>query len=543
MNTLTRAFAIVAIALLGACATSGGEKGALSDARECLDMVAGGLRPLATERDQRFNGKVGLDVATCRGSDKAAAFRKTPYVDWANYWATGDAATLYPGTSAVGGHLSANGRGVDGALLDLEYQRMELIKFNLFDNNGTFIDYVLGRNGVAGPALKTWDAMRLPKSAPEYNAVGGDGPQLCSGELIRFRNIDGVCNDLRNPLLGSTGTPFARNVEFESTYPDLGSNELARNRHGDRLALLKPDPQLISRKLFTREQSQPGKCNAGEGLPGNSVAAQCDYKKAPFFNVLAAFWIQFMTHDWFSHLEEGHNDSAMMPVGCTTGADGKPLSAAQVKALGCRPGDRIDRGYVAEAGAPPTFAANGRQQLARAYKTHANNVTGWWDASQIYGYDAASRSRVKRDPADPAKLLLRPGTYPGAGEALGELPLLGPNDAMNPQWAGQSAVAFPDNWTIGIGFYHTVFAREHNAFVDAFRAQAQATPDADSGLRNPVRPDDVIRYRDVSANELFEVGRLIVAAEIAKVHTIEWTPQLLYDEPLYLGMNANWSGL
>ena len=35
----------------------------------------------------------------------------------------------------------------------------------------------------------------------------------------------------------------------------------------------------------------------------------------------------------------------------------------------------------------------------------------------------------------------------------------------------------------------------------------------------------------------------MVAAEIAKIHTIEWTTQLLYDEPLYAGMNANWSGL
>ena len=52
-----------------------------------------------------------------------------------------------------------------------------------------------------------------------------------------------------------------------------------------------------------------------------------------------------------------------------------------------------------------------------------------------------------------------------------------------------------------------------------------------------------MRYRDVSANELFELGRLVVAAEIAKIHTIEWTPQLLYDEPLFRGMNSNWSGL
>jgi hypothetical protein len=36
---------------------------------------------------------------------------------------------------------------------------------------------------------------------------------------------------------------------------------------------------------------------------------------------------------------------------------------------------------------------------------------------------------------------------------------------------------------------------------------------------------------------------LVVAAEIAKIHTIEWTTQLLYNEPVYLAMNANWSGL
>src|SRR5207302_3735001 len=107
----------------------------------------------------------------------------------------------------------------------------------------------------------------------------------------------------------------------------------------------------------------------------------------------------------------------------------------------------------------------------------------------------------------------------------------------------QEATAFPDNWSIGMSFYHNLFAREHNLFVDAFRKQAVATPDDDSGLRNPLKPDQIIRYRDVTADELFEAARLVVAAEIAKIHTTEWTPQLLYDEPLYRGMNANWSGL
>ena len=49
--------------------------------------------------------------------------------------------------------------------------------------------------------------------------------------------------------------------------------------------------------------------------------------------------------------------------------------------------------------------------------------------------------------------------------------------------------------------------------------------------------------RDVTNNELFEITRLVLSAEIAKIHTIEWTTQMLYNEPLYLAMNANWSGL
>jgi hypothetical protein len=517
-----------------------------SDVQACAEMVAGGLRPIASEADQRFNGKVGEAVARCRGGDKAVAFRGTPFVDWSNYHATADASSLQPGATSVGNHLGPDGRGIDGALLDLEYQRMELVKFNLFDNNGTYADFKNGRDGVPGPALKTWPAMRLPPGSPAYEAVGGAGPQLCKGELIRFRNLDGTCNDLRNPLMGSTGTTFARNVSFDATYPDLGSNELARNRHGDRLGLLRPDPQVISRKLFTRAQSDPASCNAGEGLPGYSAQANCDYQKAPFFNVLAAFWIQFMTHDWFSHLEEGHNQPVWMPVGCATertGAGDKPLTPGQIAALGCRPDDRIDKGYIAKDDAPPRFVGSGGEQLARAYKTHPNNNTGWWDASQLYGYDATSRKRVKRDPADSAKMLLVPGIHAGAGERQGDLPVFAPGDPINPQWAGQSAVASPDNWTIGMAFYHTIFAREHNAFVDAFRARTRATPDADSGVRNPATPERVIRYRDVSNDELFEMGRLVVAAEIAKIHTIEWTPQLLYDEPLYLGMNSNWSGL
>jgi hypothetical protein len=515
---------------------SGGQDARKEEAAElkaCAEMTLAGFRKIADTRGQRFQGKVAEATALCRGGQKTLQFRLTPWVDWSQYWGTGDTASL------PSGYLSKKGpafRGVSGALLDLEYQRIELIKFNLFDNNGTYKSFVTGRDNVGGPALKVWPEMRLPKSNEKYQAVGGDGQQICTGELIRGRTLSGICNDIRNPLMGSTGTPFARNVEFDTTFPDQGQNELTKNRHGDRIGLMKPDPQVISRKLFTRPQSDSNGCNDGFGLPNNSADANCDYQKAPFFNVLAAYWIQFMTHDWFSHMEEGHNASEYVDVGCKTQLVNNvetPLTPEEVQKLGCRPGDRVDKTYVALDSVPEKFSSNSHGYLTRAPKTFSNNNTAWWDASQIYGYDETSRKRVKRDPKDPAKLLLESGY----------LPTLQPGDPMQPQWAGQEAAAFPDNWTIGISFYHNLFTREHNAFVEAFRAEALKKPNEDSGLRNPSDPKRVIRNKDVSSDELFEAARLVVSAMIAKIHTIEWTPQLLYNEPLYKGMNANWNGL
>ncbi len=509
--------------------------------RGCRQLAVSGFRPIADNRADRFLGKVKEFTALCRGGERAVAQRGTPWVDWSNYWGAGDSTSR--SSSPLFGHLSRNGRGLDGALLDLEYQRIEMIKFNLFDNN-TYQDYVSGLGTIHGRSVKVWPAMRLPPSDPHYKDVGGGGPQVCSGELIRHRTLSGICNDIKNPLMGSTNTLFARNVPFDETFPLLGANPLVRNRHGDRIGLLRPDPQVISRELFTRQQSAPERCQAGTN---SGPDAHCDYIKAPFFNVIAAFWIQFMTHDWFSHLDEGQNDPATMEVGCKTTRDGdsvRDLTPAEVTALGCRPGDRMDKAIIAQNTPAPTFEHNGQAYLARAPETTRNTNTAWWDASQIYGYSDRSAHRVKRDPGDSAKLLMVriPGDT-AEGDRQGYLPTFAAGDPINPQWAGQESVAFPDNWSIGLSFLHNVFAREHNQFVDEFRRRTAADPDGDSGLRDPAHPELVSRNRDVTPEQLYQAARLVVAAEIAKIHTIEWTTQLLYDEPLYTAMNANWFGL
>ncbi len=526
---ISLAFAAVFLAAgLSACTDSPKDELAA-----CARMAKQGLREIADKREDRFLGKVQEETALCRGGKKATNYRHTPWVDWSNYWATGDASSKKEGSEAktlIGEHVKPNGRGIDGSLMDLEYQRIELIKFNLFDNY-TYESFIKGIGGKPGSTLKLWNEMRLDPGEEYYQQVGGSGPQLCSGELIRFRTLTGICNDIYNPKMGASGTLFTRNAEFEATFPRLQKTELAIARHSDaehgpRLGLLKPDPQVISRMLFTREQSRPESCNEGRGNQADPDKSHCDYLKAPFFNVLAAFWIQFMTHDWFSHMQEGRNTPGLVTVGCDQ----------EAQRMGCRPDDRREAVLVAAEDDSATFTHDGQTYARRAYKTTQNTITAWWDASQIYGYDKTSVKRVIRDRNDPARLW-QPGGY---------LPLFSectPDCPIQPQWQGQEVAAFPDNWNIGLSFYHNLFVREHNTVVDAFRRLQRDTPNKDSGLRNPGQPQKVITYIEASDEEIFQVARMVIAAEMAKIHTIEWTTQLLYDEPLFLGMNSNWYGL
>ena len=207
--------------------------------------------------------------------------------------------------------------------------------------------------------------------------------------------------------------PFARNVEFETTFPDLGQTTLTKNRHGGRLGLLTPDPQVISRKLFTRAQSNPAACNAGFGLPDNSPDANCDYQKAPFFNVLAAYWIQFMTHDWFSHMEEGHNAPEIYGGWLQERAGEQRRDAADAGTgannLGCRPDDRVDKTYVLQDSPPEQVFQRRARTISRARQKPSATTTRHGGTLRRYmAIDETSRRRVKRDPKDPAKMLLEP---------------------------------------------------------------------------------------------------------------------------------------
>ena len=86
---------------------------------------------------------------------------------------------------------------------------------------------------------------------------------------------------------------------------------------------------------------------------------------------------------------------------------------------------------------------------------------------------------------------------------------------------GVEDTGFVRNWWVGLSMLHTLFVREDNAICEHLK-------------KNYPQWNDV---------RLFNVARLINAAVIAKIHTIEWTPALLPQQTANTALNANWYGL
>jgi hypothetical protein len=76
-------------------------------------------------------------------------------------------------------------------------------------------------------------------------------------------------------------------------------------------------------------------------------------------------------------------------------------------------------------------------------------------------------------------------------------------------------------WWTGLGMLVTLFVREHNAVCDRLAAE----------------------YPYWDDEELFQRARLVVAALLAKIHTVEWTPAIISHPTTVVALRANWYGL
>jgi Animal haem peroxidase len=258
------------------------------------------------------------------------------------------------------------------------------------------------------------------------------------------RTVDGSYNDLGKPSMGSVGTRFGRNVPIPRTYPEEPPD------------LLDPSPRLVSRELLTRETF----------IPVTSV------------NVLAAAWLQFEVHDWFSHEPDEDAQQIDIPLADDDEWEKPPMLV--------KPTLR-DTSGGGGADTPATFA------------THDSH---WWDGSQIYGKDEAFASRARAH--EDGKLRIEPDGLPPA-DLVTEEDLEG----------------VAGNFWVGLGLLHTLFMLEHNAICDALRRE----------------------HPDWTDDKLYNKARLVNAALMAKIHTVEWTPAIIAHPTTIRGMNANWYGL
>jgi Animal haem peroxidase len=280
-------------------------------------------------------------------------------------------------------------------------------------------------------------------------------PGKCPPEDLVTRRSDGKYNDLDYPEMGAAGERFGRNVPIEHTFPESEPG------------LLEPSPREVSRRLLARETFIPART----------------------LNLLAAAWIQFQTHDWFSHGEVQRDKPFKIklrpddPLVAASGSDSMEIPRTA-------PDPHPDSGGTL----PPTYV---------------NTVSHWWDASAIYGSRKETTDSLRRanatdkDPLPDGKLFLENECLP-----------LDPGTR-------RVRTGHLDNWWLGLALLHTLFAREHNAVCERLREE----------------------YPNWSGDQIFDKARLIISALTAKIHTVEWTPGILAHPTLQIAMNANWWGV
>ncbi|KAK4488486.1 hypothetical protein RD792_004250, partial [Penstemon davidsonii] len=200
------------------------------------------------------------------------------------------------------------------------------------------------------------------------------------------------------------------------------------------------------------------------------------------FNMIAASWIQFMIHDWVDHIE---NMNQQVKFGLVE------LIAPKEVATQCPL--RAFKFYKSKEVETNNYGIK---------SGYLNRRTPWWDGSAIYGNDQATLVKVRS---------FKDGKLKISEDGLLQLDQNGSHvisgDVRNP-WAGVLAL-------------QALFVKEHNAICDALKKE----------------------YPKFEDDELYLHARVVTSAVIAKVHTIDWTVELLKTDMLRAGMRGNWYGL
>jgi hypothetical protein len=212
-----------------------------------------------------------------------------------------------------------------------------------------------------------------------------------------------------------------------------------------------------------------------------------EFQSAESLNLLAAAWVQFMVIDWFSHGRQSSRG----------GTDGPRRDGQQVLPL---PIDSNQQGLESKLVFTRMPADPTRLPEGEGPPTFVNSHSHWWDLSSIYGSSVEAQDAVR--------------SFQNGKLRVNEV-----NTAGSPT-PGSDPSTIPGFW-VGQALMATLFVLEHNAICDGLLAN------------NPAADDE----------QLFQQARLINAALVAKIHTVEWTPMMLGHPTTVLGMRVDWYGL
>lgn len=275
------------------------------------------------------------------------------------------------------------------------------------------------------------------------------------------RSYDGSGNNLANNSLNRADTPLARWVE--PAYDDLVESLAGSDR---------PSARFISNTLSMQQDSIPNPAGASDFLWQ---------------------WGQFIDHDFV--LTDGVDPAEPANIAIPSGDAWFDPTATGTQSMA------FNRSlYDHDSG---TGSANPRAQI--------NEITGWIDASQVYGSDEERATALR--------------TNDGSGAlrtSAGNLLPFNENGLSNAGGPGANLFLAGDvraNEQVGLTTMHTLFVREHNRLVGEF---AQ-------------------RHPELSGDQLYQRARRVVAAQLQVITYKEFLPLLLGEQAItaYQGYSAN----
>lgn len=272
-------------------------------------------------------------------------------------------------------------------------------------------------------------------------------PELCSiyqppvcNQRSKFQSFDGSCNNLNQPWLGKSNTPYKRMLApvYSDGISEIKMHSVAKN--------LLPNPRVISLKLSTEN-------NQFES-------------SATHFGVVFG---QFVTHDFSQHGDISDADLNEIECPCDSTSEfcrNVPYPADEkIMQEKCM---RVTR----SSAALPSYGCR------MDYREQANMQSAFLDASQVYGEDKKTSLQLRQFTGG----LMR--TSAGLSTGRPYLPLANDSSCSNLNSSIQCFIAGESRTSenLGLAGFQLLFVREHNRIA------------SELALINPLWNDETLYY-------------------------------------------------